>query len=177
MILPIVLATLASSSTIPLIKNKEFDIVQHAKYVSQKYKPRRRRTSPSKVPLDNFMDAQYFGSITIGTPPQSFKVLFDTGSSNLWIPSTHCQDKACKSHAQYDSSQSSSFRKNGTSFAIQYGTGSLTGIISEDVVDLGGIKFNQLFAESTSEPGNTFLAASMDGIMGMGYSTIRYALT
>jgi hypothetical protein len=38
--------------------------------------------------LDNFANMQYIGKMSLGTPPQEFDLIFDTGSSYLWVPGT-----------------------------------------------------------------------------------------
>ncbi|KDR83702.1 hypothetical protein GALMADRAFT_262074 [Galerina marginata CBS 339.88] len=125
------------------------------------------------VPLTNFMNAQYFTEITLGTPPQTFKVILDTGSSNLWVPSVKCTSIACFLHTKYDSSASSSYKANGTEFSIQYGSGSMEGFVSNDWLTIGDLAIKgQDFAEATKEPGLAFAFGKFDGILGLGYDTI-----
>lgn len=124
----------------------------------------RRRTESWWLNADSsdFLNAQYFADITLGTPPQSFKVILDTGSSNLWVPSQSCSSIACFLHTKYDSSSSSTFKKNGSEFKIQYGSGAMEGFVSKDDLTIGDLKIKgQDFAEATSEPGLTFAFAKV----------------
>jgi saccharopepsin len=78
-------------------------------------------------------------------------------SSNLWVPGASCTSIACFLHAKYDSASSSSYKANGTSFAIRYGSGSLEGFVSQDVLTIGDLTIkHQDFAEATKEPGLAF---------------------
>lgn len=114
-----------------------------------------------------------FSEIAIGTPPQTFKVVLDTGSSNLWVPSAECFSIACFLHTKYKSVESSTYQKNGSDFEIRYGSGSLSGFVSRDVFQIADLKVkNQDFAEASSEPGLAFAFGRFDGIMGLGYDTI-----
>ncbi|XP_046933205.1 renin [Lynx rufus] len=127
--------------------------------------------STSPVVLTNYLDTQYYGEIGIGTPPQTFKVIFDTGSANLWVPSTKCSPlyTACEIHSLYDSSESSSYMENGTAFTIHYGSGKVKGFLSQDEVTVGGITVTQTFGEVTELPLIPFMLAKFDGILGMGF--------
>ncbi|KAL3538738.1 hypothetical protein ACH5RR_002104 [Cinchona calisaya] len=123
------------------------------------------------VYLKNYLDTQYFGEISIGTPPQYFEVVFDTGSSNLWVPSSKCLlSLSCYVHSKYKSKQSSTYTEIGRSCKIPYGSGSIYGFLSRDNVGIGGFTINdQVFTEAKWEGLFTFLLAQFDGILGLGF--------
>ncbi|MGH0160377.1 UNVERIFIED_CONTAM: hypothetical protein FKN15_039301 [Acipenser sinensis] len=124
-------------------------------------------------PMYNDLDIEYYGAISIGTPPQSFKVLLDTGSANLWVPSVYCSSYACSNHNKYNPSVSSTYRALNTALSISYGTGSMTGFLAYDTVTIGGIiDPNQMFGLSETEPGSFLYYSPFDGILGLSYPSI-----
>ncbi|KAL6106887.1 uncharacterized protein ACO6RY_10644 [Pungitius sinensis] len=123
--------------------------------------------------INNYADTTYYGAISIGTPPQSFQVLFDTGSANLWVDSVYCNTQACNAHTKFNPQQSSTYSGKGQSFYLPYGAGSLYGVFGYDTVNVGGIVINnQEIGLSTNEPGQNFVVAKFDGILGLSYPSI-----
>ncbi|XP_077542490.1 lysosomal aspartic protease-like [Haemaphysalis longicornis] len=125
--------------------------------------------------LENENNLHYYGVITLGTPPQPFKVIFDTGSANLWVPSIKCPatEDGCKDKKKYDSNKSSTYKKDGRKFSIEYGSGIVKGIYSTDVLGVGGGTVqSQTFAEATEARGSIFKAAKFDGLLGLGYPAL-----
>ncbi|KGL85319.1 Pepsin A, partial [Tinamus guttatus] len=139
---------------------------------ASKYFPSLASTVSSE-PLTNYMDMEYYGTISIGTPAQEFTVLFDTGSSNLWVPSVYCYSEACTNHDRFNPEDSSTFVATDDTVSIQYGTGSMTGILGYDTVEVGSITVsNQIFGLSETEPGDFFYYTPFDGILGLAFPSI-----
>uniref|UniRef100_A0A8C9A9H1 pepsin A n=1 Tax=Prolemur simus TaxID=1328070 RepID=A0A8C9A9H1_PROSS len=150
---------------------KDF-LKKHSINPASKYFPK-EATMLSTEPLENYLDAGYFGTIGIGTPAQDFTVIFDTGSSNLWVPSIYCSSAACENHNRFNPEDSSTYEATSESVSITYGTGSMTGVLGYDTVKVGGISdTNQIFGLSETEPGSFLYYAPFDGILGLAYPSI-----
>ncbi|XP_035237009.1 pepsin A-like [Anguilla anguilla] len=136
------------------------------------YQPLAKFAQTGTESMTNDADLSYYGVISIGTPPQSFKVIFDSGSSNLWVPSVYCSSQACQNHDKFNPQASSTFQSTNQPLSIQYGTGSMTGYLGYDTVEVGGITVpNQIFGLSQTEA--AFMAyMAADGILGLAYPSI-----
>lgn len=126
------------------------------------------------VVIEDYQNSQYYGEITLGTPGQAFKVIFDTGSSDLWVAGSKC-DSSCGRHAEYNAAKSSTYQANGTDFNIQYGSGPVSGYESVDVMTTAGLTVkDQTFAEVTNAKGLglAYKIGKFDGILGLAFPTI-----
>lgn len=145
------------SVTIPLSRNKK----KHGKHSSE-----------------------YYGEITVGSPPQKFTVVFDTGSGNLLLPSKECVDEACTNHKQFDPTRSKTALQVAYADApktpvaedgsrdvvtITFGTGEVTGVYVRDKVCLGNgaICCQSDFVAASEESDEPFSMVPFDGILGL----------
>ncbi|VDP41249.1 unnamed protein product [Heligmosomoides polygyrus] len=144
-----------------------------AEYLKQKYIKGHKFDSnlAYNEGLSDYSNAQYYGTVQIGTPAQTFQLLFDTGSSNLWVPCKGCKasDIACDFHQQFDCKKSKTCTETNAPFEIQYGSGSMKGFGSDQTWCTDK---TQGLACATQEPGIAFVAAKFDGILGMGWDRI-----
>jgi hypothetical protein len=131
----------------------------------------------------NNQASEYYGQVSVGSPPQTFQVVFDTGSGNLLLPSKECSDEACTSHKRYDASLSATSMQVGFAdkpdtpvapdgtrdvVTITFGTGEMSGVYVRDNVCLGNsICAQGSFVAATEESDEPFSLVPFDGILGL----------
>jgi cathepsin D len=125
------------------------------------------------VPVKDYKNTQYFIDIDIGTPAQTFTVVPDTGSSNLWVYGSGCKSIVCRIHTTFKGDKSSTYTKGTEAFNIQYGSGGIKGTQSTDDASFGGVTAKGMgFGEITSVKGPTFYVSQMSGIVGLAFDKI-----
>lgn len=127
--------------------------------------------------INNYMD-QPLIEIAIGTPPQKFKVVADTGSDLLWVadsndcPSYYCSDIPYK----FNKYTSSSFIGTREYITQQYGSAQVKGYSSRDLVSFQNMNYTQ-GTEPNSIMFDFLLIISnigfreSDGILGLSYNS------
>jgi len=126
------------------------------------------------VVIDNYQNAMYYGEIEVGTPGQKINVVWDTGSSNLWVPNTRPWIAEVR-HNIYDHSKSSTYAANGTVFKVTYGSGAVSGFFSTDSISFAGLKLDKFLLAEVSDYsglGAMYRLAKFDGILGLGWDAI-----
>jgi len=129
---------------------------------------------------------EYWGSIGLGTPPQPFTVIFDTGSGNLIVPGSNCSSLPCMQHKKYDVEVSESGLVVGKSgiplvedesqrkeATIKFGTGKVHGSFVKDDLCLAPQMCSKVaFLTAIQETDEPFADCDFDGIMGLGFSEL-----
>ena len=130
------------------------------------------QAGPDSIVVNDYMNAQYYATAGVGTPTQEFSMIFDTGSANLWVPN---KKPFLTKHSLYDHTKSSTYKANGSTFSILYGSGPVSGYYSRDTFSVDTMQVpDYLFAEvnSTKGLGIAYYLAKFDGILGLGWGAI-----
>lgn len=120
----------------------------------------------------------YWGTVNIGTPPQEFKVIFDTGSGNLILPAKGCDMPGCDPHKKYDAKASTSAaqvvnERGEGSTEISFGTGQISGDYYKDKFCIGDALCTEArFIAANEQSPEPFEETPFDGILGLGFKDL-----
>ncbi|KAI9012060.1 rhizopuspepsin 1 precursor [Phycomyces nitens] len=122
--------------------------------------------------IDYGGDIEYYGTVKVGTPAQSLKLDFDTGSADLWFASTLCT--TCGSgQTKYNPSKSSTYKSSTKTWSISYGDGSsASGTVGYDTVNLGGLSITGQGIELAKKESSSFQSDPVDGLLGLAFDSI-----
>ncbi|PWN19978.1 acid protease [Microstroma glucosiphilum] len=174
----------AGSLRLPLTHHRRFNIdspdgvlkfAQRQKgYVEHKYGARsgdvtkRQQAALTDVGPDSF----YVAEVPVGTPAQTFDLVLDTGSSDMWIASSACTQTVCQQVTLYNAADSSTNVASQTPFSIQYGSGSVTGTLFADTMSLGGHTVYNATMAAVTDVESGAINSPASGIIGMGFQQL-----
>ncbi|GLB33562.1 putative peptidase A1 family protein [Lyophyllum shimeji] len=172
---------LSSSSVLELIR--KLDSKMHRGFQAflrntGAYHPNdKRQTAKRATGSDELTDdggTLWHGTISLGTPPVSFTVDFDTGSSDLFLPAQTCQVN-CEGHIAYDTDASSTARNLNRTFSLSFGDGSTVhGNQFTDTVIIANLTATNQTVGAASRYSTGFAIDQFppDGLMGMAFPQI-----
>lgn len=117
----------------------------------------------------------YIGEIQVGTPGKLFRVLLDSGSGELWLPTSSCRDVDHNIIATYNCRQSSSFTNDGRPISLKYINGVVVeGYLAREFIQFGDLAIhNQTFIQiDRISNGSILQHFNVDGILGLNFETI-----
>ncbi|KAK7055429.1 acid protease [Favolaschia claudopus] len=134
---------------------------------------RRVEKRQSEALTDEENDEEWAGTISIGTPAQKFLIDFDTGSSDLWVPSSSCTSSTCTSKSRFKVSSSSTAVKKSGTFEIEYGDmSSVSGPVYTDTVSVAGVKATKQTFSPVTTLSSSFQGDPIDGILGLAFPAL-----
>ncbi|KAJ6584643.1 Asp-domain-containing protein [Mycena capillaripes] len=124
-------------------------------------------------PLTDFEEDLWFGTITVGTPPQTLTVDFDTGSSDTFLPAVGCDD-TCDGHTLYDPAASAAAVNTTDPFFLQFGAGNATGFVFTDTVTVAGVTAQAQAVGASDHYSVEFEEVNFppDGLVGMAFPAL-----
>ncbi|KAJ7122045.1 aspartyl protease [Mycena crocata] len=137
-----------------------------------------RRASAQSLNFVNQQgDSSYFGTVNIGSPPQPFNVILDTGSSDLWVADTTCRN-CDRETPLYNPQQSTSFvQASTTATTISYGSGQVAGVVAKESVSMGNFSLASQGFLSVRQTTDGLLSGSVSGILGLAFGAISSTQT
>lgn len=104
------------------------------------------------------------------------KVVFDTGSTNLWLASDLCNTMPCtdKGRRRYNHTASSTFQSGDPKTVdIEFGTAELVGRAGKDDFHIGPfVVKDQTFNMIAQAKGDTFANLPLEGIVGLAFPSM-----
>src|ERR1700722_18178302 len=86
--------------------------------------------------------------------------------------STLCKT-TCSGKTKYDSTKSSTYKKDGRPWSISYGDGSTSsGVLAVDTVNLGGFNIKGQTIELAETISSSFTSDPIDGLLGHAFDSI-----